>query len=94
METINQAQKFNIAENVDEIPTDSQTPEVSTISVNADYGKVIIKGAAGKTVTVTNVLGQTIANTVISSNEATISASAGLVVVSVEGEEAVKAIVK
>ena len=94
LETINQAQKFNIAENVDEIPTDSQTPEVSTISVNADYGKVIIKGAAGKTVTVTNVLGQTIANTVISSNEATISASAGLVVVSVEGEEAVKAIVK
>ena len=94
LETINQAQKFNIDENVDETPTDSKTPEVSTISVNADYGKVIIKGAAGKTVTITNVLGQTIANTVISSNEATISASAGLVVVSVEGEEAVKAIVK
>ena len=94
LETINQAQKFNIAENVDETPTDSKTPEVSTISVKADYGKVIIKGAAGKTVTISNVLGQAIYNTVIASDEATISAPKGYVTVAVEGEAAVKAIVK
>ena len=93
-ENINQAQKFNIAENVDETPTDSKTPEVSTISVKADYGKVIIKGAAGKTVTISNVLGQAIYNTVIASDEATISAPKGYVTVAVEGEAAVKAIVK
>ena len=94
LETINQAQKFNIAENVDETPTDSKTPKVSTISVKADYGKVIIKGAAGKTVTISNVLGQAIYNTVIASDEATISAPKGYVTVAVEGEAAVKAIVK
>ncbi|MFV0581043.1 MAG: DUF6383 domain-containing protein, partial [Parabacteroides gordonii] len=40
------------------------------------------------------VLGQTIANTVLSSDNATISAPAGVVVVAIEGEAAVKAIVK
>ena len=51
-------------------------------------------GAAGKNVVITNVLGQTIANTVITSSEATISAPKGYVTVAVEGEKAVKAIVK
>ena len=53
-----------------------------------------MKGAAGKNVVITNVLGQTIANTVVASDEATISVPAGVVVVAVEGEAAVKAIVK
>ena len=78
----------------DDIATDAIAPEVSTISVTATEGAVVIKGAAGKTVTISNVLGQTIANTVITSSEATISVPAGVVVVAVEGEAAVKAIVK
>lgn len=45
-------------------------------------------------VSVTNVLGKSIANTVLTSDNATIAAPAGIVVVSVEGEEAVKAVVK
>ncbi|MCL3850479.1 MULTISPECIES: DUF6383 domain-containing protein [Parabacteroides] len=43
---------------------------------------------------ITNVLGQIIASTVISSDNAEIAAPAGVVVVAVEGEAAVKAIVK
>ena len=50
--------------------------------------------AAGKKVAISNVLGQTIANTVLSSDDATIAAPAGVAVVAVEGEAAVKAIVK
>ena len=50
--------------------------------------------AAGKKVVVNNVLGQTIANTVMTSDNVTIAAPQGVVVVAVEGEEAVKAIVK
>ena len=38
--------------------------------------------------------GQTVANTVITSDNAVIAAPQGVVVVAVEGEEAVKAIVK
>ncbi len=55
---------------------------------------VTINGAAGKKVTISNVLGQTVANTVLSSDKAEIAVPAGVVVVAVEGEAAVKAIVK
>ena len=48
----------------------------------------------GKKVVVSNILGQVVANTVITSDNATIAAPAGVVVVAVEGEAAVKAIVK
>ncbi|WP_455640759.1 DUF6383 domain-containing protein [Parabacteroides sp.] len=75
-------------------PVDNEAVNASSISIGATNGAVIIKGAEGKTVTVSNVLGQTIASTVITSSEATISVPAGVVIVAVEGEAAVKAIVK
>ena len=75
-------------------PVANDAINASSISVIATDGAVIVKGAQGKKVVVTNVLGQTIANAVISSDNATISAPAGVVVVAVEGEAAVKAIVK
>ena len=53
-----------------------------------------LQGAAGKKVVITNILGQTVANTVVTSDNATIAAPAGVVVVAIEGEDAVKAIVK
>ena len=68
--------------------------ETTSVKVIAGNGVVTVKGAAGKNVVITNVLGQTIANTVVASDEATIAAPAGVVVVAVEGEDAVKAIVK
>ena len=86
---------FNV-ENIenDEMATDTKDITTSDVTVIAGKGDITIKGAAGKTVTISNVLGQTVANAVLSSNEATISAPAGIVVVAVEGEAAVKAIVK
>ena len=83
--------------NIDErctTPTANEGIEASEVSVVSANGAVIVKGAAGKNVVITNVLGQTIANTVLSSDEAQIAVSAGVVVVAVEGEAAVKAIVK
>ena len=74
--------------------TDNESISASEVSVVATNGAVIIKGAEGKTVAISNVLGQTIANTVITSSEATISVPAGIVFVAVEGESAVKAIIK
>lgn len=78
----------------DELATDNEVISTSEVSVIAGNGQVTIKGAAGKNVVITNVLGQTIANTVVTSDEATIAAPAGVIVVAVEGEAAVKAIVK
>ena len=54
----------------------------------------MITGAAGKKVVVSNILGQVVANTVVSSDNVTIAVPTGVVVVAVEGEAAVKAIVK
>ena len=86
---------FNMEENYNGNPTANESIEAaSTISVVAGNGSVTVKGAEGKNVVITNVLGQTIANTVVTSSEATIAAPAGVVVVAVEGETAVKAIVK
>ena len=78
----------------DEIATDNEEIATSEVTVIAQNGAVRIANAEGKKVVITNILGQTIANTVITSSDAVIAAPAGVVVVAVEGEEAVKAIVK
>ena len=77
-----------------EAPTANEGVEVSEVKVIATEGGVQIVGATGKKVVVSNILGQVVANTVITSDNATIAAPQGVVVVAVEGEEAVKAIVK
>lgn len=66
----------------------------SEVTVIAGEGNVTIANAAGKKVVVSNILGQTIATQVLTSDNAVIAAPQGVVVVAVEGEEAVKAIVK
>ena len=78
----------------DEAATGNETINAEGVKVIAVNGGVQIIGAAGKKVVITNILGQTVANTVLSSDNATIAAPAGVVVVAIEGEEAVKAIVK
>ena len=88
---IEDATVFNVNK-TNETPTANEDIDASTISVIAKEGVVIISGAQGKKVVISNVLGQTVANTVISSDKAEIAAPAGVVVVAVEA--AVKAIVK
>ena len=86
---------FNV-ENIadDELATDNEEITASEVTVIAGNGQITINGAAGKQVVVSNILGQVVANTVLTSDNATIAAPQGVVVVAVEGEEAVKAIVK
>ena len=86
---------FNV-ENIadDELATDNEDITLSEVKVIAGNGQITINGAAGKKVVVSNILGQVVANTVLTSDNATIAAPQGVVVVAVEGEEAVKAIVK
>lgn len=86
---------FTIEEgNADDIATDNETIATSEVAVIAGEGQVTIAGAAGKKVVISNILGQVVANTVVASDNAVIAAPQGVVVVAVEGEEAVKAIVK
>ena len=63
------------------------------VQVIGGQGVVTVQGAAGKVVTVANILGQTIANQVAASDNVTIAVPAGIVVVAVDGE-ATKVVVK
>ena len=92
-EMIGQSGVFYFGSTTDEATANDEVT-VSSVKVIAQNGKVQIAGAQGKKVVITNILGQTVANTIITSDNATIAAPAGVVVVAVEGEEAVKAIVK
>ena len=86
---------FNVENKVDDqLATDNEEIATSEVTVIALQGAVRVANAEGKKVVITNILGQTVANTVITSSDATIAAPQGVVVVAVEGEEAVKAIVK
>ena len=86
---------FNVENKVDDqLATDNEEIATSEVTVIALQGAVRVANAEGKKVVITNILGQTVTNTVITSSDATIAAPQGVVVVAVEGEEAVKAIVK
>jgi hypothetical protein len=61
--------------------------------VIGNTGSVTILNASGKTVTVTNVLGQTVAKAVLSGNNETIALPKGIVVVKIDGASS-KALVK
>ena len=78
----------------DKVAVDNEEIAVEGVSVVAGNGQVTIMGAAGKNVTITNILGKVVASQVIASDNATIAVPAGIVAVAVEGEAAVKAIVK
>ena len=66
----------------------------SAISVIANDGTVTIQGAAGKSVVISNILGKVVAETVLSSDNATIAVPSGIVAVAVECEAAVKVVFK
>ena len=56
------------------------------VKVVATNGAVVVKGAEGKNVVVSTILGKVVANEVLNSDNETIAAPAGIVVVSVDGE--------
>lgn len=87
---------FNVQRMTEEDQFVTSNDEIATegISIVAGNGTVTVQGAAGKSVVITNILGKVIAETVLTSDNATISVPAGIVAVAVDGEEAVKAIVK
>ena len=92
--TGNADEAFKFTLGADQMPTANEAIAASEVVVAATDGAVVVKGAAGKAVVVTNILGQTLANEVVSSDNATIAVPAGIVVVAVEGEEAAKVVVK
>lgn len=87
------AEIFNV-DIADSKPVANEEVTVGEVSVIATTGAVIVKGAAGRKVVISTILGQTLANEVLSSDSETIAVPAGIVVVAIDGADAVKAIVK
>ena len=69
-----------------EAPTSNEGVSASDVKVVAQNGSVVVMNAAGKNVVVSTILGQVVVNEVLTSDNATISVPAGIVVVAVEGE--------
>ena len=76
-----------------EAPTANESINAAGVQVFGGKGVVTVQGAAGKVITVANVLGQTLANQVAASDNVTIAVPAGIVVVAVDGD-ATKVVVK
>ena len=82
-----------VVEGID-APTANEGVSATEVKVIAVDGAINIKNAAGKNVVVSTILGQIVANEVLTSDNATISVPAGIAIVSVDGEEAVKVSVR
>ena len=100
-DAINQAEVFNIAEpsttdwqvnNPDGQATSNEN--IGAVKVVAGNGNVTILNATGKQVTIANLVGQSLVNKVLAGNNEVITVSKGVAVVTVEGEKAVKVIIK
>ena len=87
---------FNVAQKDEEdmVTSNDNINNVEGVSVVAGNGTVTIQGAAGKSVVISNILGKVVAETVLTSDNATITVPAGIVAVAVDGEEAVKVVFK
>ena len=81
----NKAMKFYI-DNVEAPTANESINAANNVVVAGTNGAVVVKGAEGKNVIVSTILGKVVANEVVSSDNATIAAPAGIVVVSVDGE--------
>lgn len=92
-DTTDDALLFNLGD-PKALPVSNDVVDAAVVKVVATDGAVVVYNAAGKKVVVSNILGQTVASTVLSSDNVSIAAPKGIVVVAVEGETAVKAIVK
>lgn len=90
---VHEAEWFNI-EYVTNDPVPNAGLNPARIQISGDYGRVTIKGAAGKSVVISNTLGQILVKKELQADEESIPVSAGVAVVQIEGKEATKVLVK
>ena len=82
---LDQAEHFTM-EASDKEATANEAISAGNVVVAGTNGAVVVKGAEGKNVIVSTILGKVVANEVVSSDNTQIATPAGIVVVSVDGE--------
>ena len=88
-----EGEAFNVVFSDVEPVDNDNVKDASDVKVIGGIGSVTIQNAAGKNIIISNILGQTLANTKLNSDNASIQLPAGVVLVVIEGES-FKAIVK
>ncbi|MDR1258821.1 MAG: DUF6383 domain-containing protein [Tannerellaceae bacterium] len=89
------AELFNVEAGVENGATAIEpAATVSDVKVISEVGAVTVLNAAGKKVSVINLLGQTVASSIPTSDNARIVLPKGIVIVSVDGAPAIKSVVK
>ena len=86
VDDIKNADIYNMNEDEHRNPTANETISAGNVVVAGTNGAVVVKGAEGKSVIVSTILGKVVANEVLTSDNAQITAPAGVVVVSIDGE--------
>ncbi len=93
-DAIGQAEVFNVQLPTGDPTSNDLVSSNSSVKVISGTDEISVLNANGKQVMVTNLLGQTIVNMVPNSDNVTVKAPKGIVIVTIEGEKAVKSIVK
>lgn len=94
-ETMYEPAIFNVVPPVLEaVANPAVAKAASTIKVVSEEGAVTVLNASGKQIVISNILGQTLVNTVVQSDKARIALPKGIAFISVPGETSVKAVVK
>ena len=92
---IRQGETFNVEPGEPGSAVNNENLAMGTqFKVIAGTGEVSVLNAAGKNLTISNMLGQTIESKSLNSDNVTVKAPKGIILVSVDGEKTVKAIVK
>jgi hypothetical protein len=89
---VNQAQLFSF-EATEDPATSNEDITAGTVKVYGGNGTITVQGAEGN-VAITNTLGQTIVNKSATGSEFTVEVPAGIMIVKVAGQPAVKVLVK
>lgn len=77
-----------------EAPTSNEQVTVSDITVISNNGQIIVVNASGRKITVSNILGQILSSSRASSDNYSIPATKGIILVTVEGDNTYKVIVR
>ena len=85
-EVVNQSEILGLVKGATGEATANENISAANVVVAGVNGAVVVKGAEGKNVIVSTILGKVVANEVVSSDNVTIAAPQGVVVVSVDGE--------
>jgi hypothetical protein len=93
-DAIQQADIFNVEPGTGKATDNEAVSTVSPVKIIAGTNEVTVLNASGKKLSIENILGQTVNTITLSSDNQTVKAPAGVVVVTVEGEKSAKLFVK